>query len=747
MVSIPEWARIAPLAEIKPQDNHKLLNKFYKQKEAEVIKQAEESGFFLNPTENVLVSYCSEQNSDEKDIRKFRIVCLNGLHLRTLGDIQACNNLTICLLANNYLTKFDSLVTCTQLIKLDLHSNQLNAIPGPNFWGRLLKLHTLYLHDNPIGKFETLQILSSSPCLSILTLYDTPLSLKKNYRHHVVNSILTLKALDKHVISDEEIIEDAVFSSRFKMLSPPFRINVSHQSSHKTTYSQEMALFHSVNAKVNSILAKHSPVLIVQRVVRGFLIRKKRLAIRNKPKGVRPREVIPPPGTPVFLIDSVRTTLAGEAVDYDTYMRNRRPGSIVPVEALTQLVSLPSLCEDGNFQINMTKLEHGTMSNLLADSSAMETMMAEHGDMGLNYSHRKEKKMKREKDKEEKQKKTRIKDVKQFFGPILSTEPDEDDEEMEVSRTGFRLRGEKPKLYVGDATTEMILSKKEAGQMVREAETNRLTKELFKPKPKADPYTFTNNEQRFFNRAQGTMGFSNLLAVHKAYKEREKSERAAARMENILGLREERLRAKDRISMYHDQRRAQILKARELEKSQLLELLEKKELQRLNFMDKQQERKVRSSDINKLFRANHSFMLDFNSQHTSVSKALLRHDRQAKWEDTRTHRRNKVTTAKMNEIEQRDAVKNFMEYRLLMRQTETAVAKAALDTKMLTEANERIMDARNRVAHQKACQASIQAYYPIPPNTVPLASTAPAGISEWNESFPMRVGRHHTVYS
>ena len=34
-------------------------------------------------------------------------------------------------------------------------------------------------------------------------------------RHHVVNSIWSLKALDRHVISDEEIIEDADFGGKY----------------------------------------------------------------------------------------------------------------------------------------------------------------------------------------------------------------------------------------------------------------------------------------------------------------------------------------------------------------------------------------------------------------------------------------------------------------------------------------------------------------------------------------------------
>ena len=87
-------------------------------------------------------------------------------------------------------------------------------------------LKLLHLHDNPIGKIENLQCLAASPSIVALTLYDTPLSLKRNYRHHVVNSIWSLKALDNFVVSDEEIIEDANFGGRFTALNPEFGVQL-----------------------------------------------------------------------------------------------------------------------------------------------------------------------------------------------------------------------------------------------------------------------------------------------------------------------------------------------------------------------------------------------------------------------------------------------------------------------------------------------------------------------------------------
>jgi hypothetical protein len=61
------------------------------------------------------------------------------------------------------------------------------------FWGRMKNLKVLYLHNNPIAKLDSLRRLAASTSLEILTLFDTPLSLKKNYRHHVVNIVFNLK--------------------------------------------------------------------------------------------------------------------------------------------------------------------------------------------------------------------------------------------------------------------------------------------------------------------------------------------------------------------------------------------------------------------------------------------------------------------------------------------------------------------------------------------------------------------------
>ena len=86
----------------------------------------------------------------------------------------------------------------------------------------MYQLQVVYLHDNGLSRIGCINRMAASTSVSILTLYNTPLSLKANYRHHVVNSMWSLKALDNYVISDEEVIEDAVFHERYSSMEPYF---------------------------------------------------------------------------------------------------------------------------------------------------------------------------------------------------------------------------------------------------------------------------------------------------------------------------------------------------------------------------------------------------------------------------------------------------------------------------------------------------------------------------------------------
>ena len=175
MVSIPDWSRLQRLGDFPVKETTLPQSRYYKQREEETIKQAEEQGYFLNPCRHEILackrnSYIKfamnylpitlhsfhlfyyrsflereffpneeeddilafklsgERKTKERDLSQIFLLKLPISHLRTVGDIGLCSNLTICILSNNYITRFDSLVGCLFLMKLDLHSNQVGLV-------------------------------------------------------------------------------------------------------------------------------------------------------------------------------------------------------------------------------------------------------------------------------------------------------------------------------------------------------------------------------------------------------------------------------------------------------------------------------------------------------------------------------------------------------------------------------------------------------------------------------------------
>nr|XP_019599320.1 PREDICTED: leucine-rich repeat and IQ domain-containing protein 3 [Rhinolophus sinicus] len=209
---------------------------------------------------------------DQKD---FVFVKFSGLHLKSMENLQSCISLRVCIFSNNFITDIHALQNCIKLIKLDLHGNQVKILPDTKFWRGLKNLKLLYLHDNGFAKLKNVCMLSACQSLIALTMFDCPVSFIKGYRHVLVNSIWTLKALDHHVISDEEIIQNWHLPERFKTYNQRLFFNFSPALKKGSTYEDEVNNIKHVISKINEILAHNSPVLIVQRWIRGFLVRKR----------------------------------------------------------------------------------------------------------------------------------------------------------------------------------------------------------------------------------------------------------------------------------------------------------------------------------------------------------------------------------------------------------------------------------------------------------------------------------------
>ena len=195
-------------------DTTNLRNLVSDKSQQEIILQAIKIGYLVYPSKEFLWKVFRNQDDivdkgEEEDSVKFEKFSsfLNGLNrikflnlqnipIFEIGDLDLCYNIKILNLSSNYLINIEPLAVCKQLMRLDLQKNQLKELPGGEFWLGLSNLKILYLHNNQISQIENLKFLKYSQKLEILTLFDTPVSLKKNYRHHVVNSIATLKVIE-----------------------------------------------------------------------------------------------------------------------------------------------------------------------------------------------------------------------------------------------------------------------------------------------------------------------------------------------------------------------------------------------------------------------------------------------------------------------------------------------------------------------------------------------------------------------
>ncbi|XP_060248426.1 leucine-rich repeat and IQ domain-containing protein 3 isoform X3 [Meriones unguiculatus] len=160
---------------------------------------------------------------DQKD---FVFMKYNGLHLKSMESVQSCISLRVCIFSNNFITDIYPLQSCIKLIKLDLHGNQIKTLPDKKFWSGLKNLKLLFLHDNGLSKLKNICVLAACSTLTGLTMFDCPVSLKNGYRHVLVNSIWTLKTLDHHVISDEEIIQNWHLPERFKRFNDRLYLDI-----------------------------------------------------------------------------------------------------------------------------------------------------------------------------------------------------------------------------------------------------------------------------------------------------------------------------------------------------------------------------------------------------------------------------------------------------------------------------------------------------------------------------------------
>ena len=83
----------------------------------------------------------------------------------------------------------------------------------------------------------------------------------------------TLLALDMHIITDEERSEDVSFGDRFRSLSDYMRISIPDYTGETDARNHLISLNRDA-FELKRIFERNSPSILIQRVFRGFMIRR-----------------------------------------------------------------------------------------------------------------------------------------------------------------------------------------------------------------------------------------------------------------------------------------------------------------------------------------------------------------------------------------------------------------------------------------------------------------------------------------
>lgn len=104
-------------------------SKFEKQREEEVLRNAHERGYLRASTANDIFDSIGEKC----DLEDISFLNMSRICLHTVQTIDLCTRLRICVLHSNYISSFDSLSFCRDLVYLDLHNNQVFLISSKSF--------------------------------------------------------------------------------------------------------------------------------------------------------------------------------------------------------------------------------------------------------------------------------------------------------------------------------------------------------------------------------------------------------------------------------------------------------------------------------------------------------------------------------------------------------------------------------------------------------------------------------------
>ncbi|KAM5148898.1 leucine-rich repeat and IQ domain-containing protein 3 [Mantella aurantiaca] len=632
-----------------------------------------EENYLAAASESVVLEHGASADSCRGEkLEELVAVHAGRLLLREVNLLQYCTSLKFCTLADNYITDITALQPCVHLIKLDLHGNQIQNLPGMEFWSHLMDLKLLYLHDNRLRSLSNVESLSTCPVLLGLTLYDTPLSLQKNYRHIVVNSIWSLKALDHFVISDEEIIEDWTLHGRFKALNPELQLNMLPSPHKEISVPSEAKDTSKIITKINCVLACSSPVLIVQKWIRGYLARRRMGLIFQT-------------GKPRTKLHSQRRRSQeedgkGPLVKYgvrDLSNGRKLPGIKQPVRRVN---STPDTTPVKHITVDLWKIQRD-VRQVLPEADIAHDLSKQNQQQTV-------------------QRVTECGQEKSKGDNELKTHKGQDAiQSQQVNEKEFSLSGLKAIFHESDPSKDLLLSNGKSARDIR-ASIQQIHSTIEDKRYPANPVKVPV-PKRCAIQDSYLVNLLPLHAIDKAYENQKKNNRLIQNRNLVVQMQADKKQAKYHTEELLEARKKQTIAQNQTDCLNLEQSLQYNLQDRSNFIDNVKYRHKQFLYEKEAKKLEYASAREFNTQHTSVTKTLMRHDRLIRSQEKVQGKIKFVQSLKEDREKQKMFIRCLQEHRQLVLQVENSSEKVAMDSLILQKTSGRLQEAQAHVSAMK----------------------------------------------
>nr|XP_023827335.1 leucine-rich repeat and IQ domain-containing protein 3 [Salvelinus alpinus] len=624
--------------------------------------------YLVTCSESLILSHGQGPGLDlvekETDPQQVVMVNLSCLLLKNVDNVGSCRSLRVCILADNFISTIDALIACVHIVKLDLKGNQITQLPGVVFWDSLRRLQLLHLHDNNMGTRKNIEGLSGCPNLTALTLYDTPLSLKGNYRHCIINSIWSLKALDNFVVSDEEIIENWILPLHFKTLCHNFYLNL-YPAAKMGPYQSEMRAIHKIISEVNRIQSVYSPTLIIQRWIRGHLTRKRLGLVPAVPSRER------------FSIRVHLSPIASEETD------SQQTQGETWVKECTAKQHLQILQEVVTSQASLEAKKQKDISpphNTPQNSKTMRSNRAKYSEAERDFTA-----------------------AEEFY-------------EEKLGKMCFRLIGFKALVHQVEPVSNMLISRQQGGRDIRSAIRLFHTQRPEPPKLPHPRPPLINAEKRLMGRCLGSISLAPFQVIQRAYRMREQAEALQRRAQQVAHSQARREGAQGQRHGLLEARREVVLQVREKEQKEVEGALALLRASRDREVQEVRQRHAVFLEEKRRRASERAMVVAFSRQHAFLSKTVNRHAVRQRQSHTQQERSVMVASSRQQSRIQRERIMGCIEDRQQSLKEEAITSRVNRDTYLATKHTNQLLRAQERVASVKASHAKMEVLHPVPVN-------------------------------